>query len=63
MKTLKLQLKRSGAGRYPKHRKTLLGLGLTHIGQVRELPDTPQVRGMINQVCYLVEVVTEGARS
>ena len=57
MNTLKLQLKRSGAGRYPKHRKTLKGLGLTHIGQVRELPDTPQVRGMINQVSYLVQIV------
>ena len=57
MNTLKVQLKRSGAGRYPKHRLTLKGLGLTRIGQVRELPDTPQVRGMINKVSYLVHVV------
>lgn len=60
---LKVQLKRSGAGRLPEHRLTLKGLGLTRLGQVRELPDTPAVRGMIKQVSYLVDVVTEGVRS
>lgn len=56
-KQLKVQLKRSAAGRIPKHRGTLKGLGLSRIGQVRELPDTPEVRGMIKQLGYLVEVV------
>jgi large subunit ribosomal protein L30 len=39
------------------HRDTVLGLGLKKIGQVRELEDTPSVRGMINKVAYLVRVV------
>jgi large subunit ribosomal protein L30 len=56
-KQLKVRLKRSATGRIPKHRGTLKGLGLARIGQVRELPDTPQVRGMIKQLSYLVEVV------
>jgi large subunit ribosomal protein L30 len=59
-KTLKVKLKKSGAGRVPKHVATLKGLGLTRTGRVRELPDTPQVRGMINQVSYLVSIVNKG---
>jgi len=56
-KTLKVKLKKSGAGRVPKHAATLKGLGLNRTNSVRELPDTPQVRGMIKHVSYLVEVI------
>ena len=38
---------------------TLKGLGLGKIGRVRELEDTPSVRGMIDKVAHLVEVVEE----
>ena len=38
------------------HRDTVLGLGLKKINQVRELEDTPAVRGMITKVRYLIEV-------
>jgi large subunit ribosomal protein L30 len=31
-------------------------LGLSKINDVRELPDTPSVRGLINTVYYLVQV-------
>ena len=58
-KKLKVILKRSRYGRLPKHAATLKGLGLTRIGKVRELLDTPAVRGMINKVSYLVEIVEE----
>ena len=58
-KKLKVRLKGSGAGKKPKHRATLKGLGLTRVGGERDLPDTPEVRGMINKVSYLVEVVEE----
>jgi large subunit ribosomal protein L30 len=34
----------------------VLGLGLKRINQVRELEDTPAVRGMITKVAYLVKV-------
>ena len=56
-KTLKVRLKKSGAGRVPKHAATLKGLGLTRTNRVRELVDTPQVRGMIKHVEYLVEII------
>ena len=40
-------------------RKTLIGLGLNKMHRVSELEDTPEVRGMINKVHHLVEVVGE----
>jgi large subunit ribosomal protein L30 len=58
-KTIKVKLVRSPAGKLPKHRATVTGLGLRKIGQVRELEDTPSVRGMVNQVCYMVSVEGE----
>ncbi|MBL6777475.1 MAG: 50S ribosomal protein L30, partial [Alphaproteobacteria bacterium] len=36
-----------------------IGLGLNKIGRVRELEDTPAVRGMINKVKHLVKVEGE----
>ena len=53
---IKVTQVRSGAGRLPAHRQTLLGLGLKRLHQTVELQDTPAVRGMINQVHYLVKV-------
>ena len=38
-------------------RATLIGLGLNKMNKTRELLDTPEVRGMINKVKHLVEVV------
>ncbi len=38
-------------------RATLIGLGLNKMNKTRELMDTPEVRGMINKVKHLVEVV------
>ena len=37
-------------------RATLVGLGLNKMHRTRELEDTPSVRGMINQVYYMVKV-------
>lgn len=56
-KTLKVQLVRSPIGTRESHRGTVLGLGLKKIRQIRELEDTPAVRGMINKVSYLVKLV------
>jgi large subunit ribosomal protein L30 len=39
-----------------KHRATVRGLGLRHRHHTVELEDTPAIRGMINQVSYLVKV-------
>ncbi|MHB1122644.1 MAG: 50S ribosomal protein L30 [Ramlibacter sp.] len=55
--TLKVQLVRSPIGTKADHRATVRGLGLRKLGSVRELQDTPAVRGMINKVDYLVRVL------
>ena len=38
---------------------TLKGLGLGKLHRVRTLEDTPSVRGMINSIAHLVQVVEE----
>ncbi len=56
-KTVKVQLVRSPIGCKMDHRATVRGLGLRKLGSVRELQDTPAVRGMINKIDYLVRIV------
>ncbi len=46
----------SGNGRKPGQQATLIGLGLNKVGKVRELEDTPSVRGMLRKVHHLVQV-------
>lgn len=53
---VRVRLVRSLAGRLPVHKACALGLGLRRRGQQVELQDTPQVRGMIDKVRFLVEV-------
>ncbi|ABZ78656.1 ribosomal protein L30 [Shewanella halifaxensis HAW-EB4] len=55
-KTLKVTQTKSSIGRLPKHRASLLGLGLRRINHTVEVEDTPSVRGMINKVYYMVSV-------
>ena len=55
--TVKVQLVRSPIGCRESHRATVRGLGLRKLGSVRELQDTPAVRGMINKISYLVKVI------
>ena len=38
-------------------RATLIGLGLNKMNKTRELKDTPEIRGMINKIKHLVEVI------
>jgi len=56
-KELTVTLKKSGIGRPKKHRLTLKTLGLNKLHKTVVLKDTPQVRGMINQVSHLISVV------
>ncbi len=56
-KTLKVRQTGSPARRPKEQRATLVGLGLGKIGRVRELEDTPSVRGMIRKLPHLVEVI------
>ncbi|EHR40749.1 MAG: 50S ribosomal protein L30 [Alishewanella agri] len=55
-KTIKVTQVKSSIGRLPKHKASLLGLGLRRIGHTVEVEDTPSVRGMINAVYYMVKV-------
>ena len=56
---LKVRLIGSPIRRPAKQRATLVGLGLRKMHQIRELPDTPAVRGMIRKVSHMVEIVEE----
>ncbi len=56
-KTITVEQTGSPIRRPAYQRATLVGLGLNKIGRVRTLPDTPEVRGMIERVSHLVRVV------
>ena len=53
---LKVTLVKSPIGCVPKHRRTVEALGLKKVNKTVELPDNAAVRGMFNQVSYLVKV-------
>jgi large subunit ribosomal protein L30 len=55
--TLKIKLVRSPIGNRQQQKETVRSLGLRRLHQVVELPDSPQVRGMVQSVRHLVEVV------
>jgi len=42
-----------------KQRATLVGLGLNKMHKTRELEDTPSVRGMVNAIPHLVQIIEE----
>ena len=53
---VKVTLVRSLIGTRKDHRATVRGLGLRRHNHTVELADTPQVRGMIAKVSYLLKV-------
>lgn len=55
-KTVKVTLVRSVIGRREDHRATVRGLGLKRINHTVELADTPELRGMIHKIAYLLRV-------
>ena len=55
-KALKVTQVRSNIGIKPKQRGTLRALGLRKIDQTVELPDRPEIRGMVAKVPHLVRV-------
>mgnify|MGYP002818199115 CR=1 FL=1 len=52
---IKVTLVKSVIGTKQDHRATVRGLGLRRLNHTVELVDTPQVRGMISKVAYLVK--------
>lgn len=57
VKELRIKLVKSGIARKPSQSRTLKALGLTKINQVVTKPDNEAVRGMIDTVSHLVELV------
>ena len=55
-KELKVTLVKSKYGRLKSHRDCVAGLGLRKIHQTVQVQDTPENRGMINRVSYLLSV-------
>lgn len=54
---IKIKLVKSPIGRTDKHKKTVEALGFKKVNQVLEKNDTPQIRGMIDQISYMVELI------
>jgi large subunit ribosomal protein L30 len=55
-KKLRVTLIRGLRGKKPQHRDTVRGLGLRWRSHTVELADTPQVRGMIGKIGYMLKV-------
>lgn len=58
-KTIVIKQVGSPIRRPEKQRATLIGLGLNKMHRTRELEDTPSVRGMVNSISHLVEIIEE----
>jgi large subunit ribosomal protein L30 len=54
-KKIRVTLVKSVIGTKQSHRATVRGLGLRRLNHSVELQDTPEVRGMVNKVSYLVK--------
>ena len=57
MAKIKIQQTRSTIGRPGNHKACVRGLGLRRIRHVVEVEDTPQNRGMIDKVSYMVKII------
>ncbi|MEW6444784.1 MAG: 50S ribosomal protein L30 [Pseudomonadota bacterium] len=55
-KKIKVKLVKSLSGRLEAHKACVRGLGLRRMNHTVEVLDTPENRGMINKVSYLLSV-------
>ena len=55
-KQLKVTLIKSKHGRLKSHKACVAGLGIRRIHQTVTVKDTPENRGMINRISYLLSV-------
>jgi len=55
-KKISLTMTRSKTGRLKSHQACLKGLGLKKMHQTVEVIDTPENRGMINKIAYMLKV-------
>ena len=55
-KTIRLTLVKSMNGRLQSHKDTVRGLGLRRMHHSVDVIDTPENRGMINKISYMLKV-------
>ena len=55
-KELKVTLVKSKHGRLESHKACVAGLGLRRMHQTVTVADTPENRGMINRISYMIAV-------
>ncbi len=58
MGKIKVKQIRSAIGRPANQKRVIESLGLGKINRIKEFNDTPQIRGMVNKVKHLVQVLT-----
>jgi large subunit ribosomal protein L30 len=56
---LRVRLVKSLNGRLAAHKACVQGLGLRKIGQIVDVPDTSEIRGMVNRVAYMLQISQE----
>ncbi|MBU6198192.1 MAG: 50S ribosomal protein L30 [Xanthomonadaceae bacterium] len=54
--TVRVRLYKSMNSCQWRHRLSVKALGLNKLNDVRELKDSPQVRGLVNKIGYLVRI-------
>lgn len=57
LNTIKVKQIKSLSGIRDKHKKSVKGLGLRKINHIVEVIDSPENRGMINKVNYVVKII------
>lgn len=53
---LNVVLVKSPIGKNAKQKKIVAGLGLNRLNKVVELPDTPEIRGMIAKISHMLKI-------
>jgi large subunit ribosomal protein L30 len=56
-KAIRIKWKKSAIGQPESQKKIIRALGFKRLNQTLTLPDHPAIRGMINRVPHLVEVI------
>jgi large subunit ribosomal protein L30 len=56
-KTITVRWRKSAIGKPGDQKGTIQGLGFRRLNQIVILPDRPEIRGMIDRVRHLVEVM------
>lgn len=59
MAKLRITWKRSTIGRAPHQERVIKALGLHKLNDIVYHDDTPQIRGMVNKICHLLECSVE----